>query len=53
MELTHMGLDVLTEDLNAISETTVMLRYPDGLSKNPRFVWEQPRVLKYADLLQT
>ena len=31
MELTHMGLDVLIEDLNAISETTVMLRYPDGL----------------------
>ncbi len=26
-----MGLDVLIEDLNAISETTVMLRYPDGL----------------------
>ncbi len=28
-----MGLDVIIEDLNAISETTVMLRYPDVLIK--------------------
>ncbi len=26
-----MGLDLIIEDLNAISKTTVMLRYPDGL----------------------
>ena len=33
MELTHMGLDLIVEDLNAISDSTVMLRYPDGLER--------------------
>ena len=33
MELTHMGLDLIVEDLNAISDSTVMLRYPDGLKR--------------------
>ncbi len=33
MELTHMGLELIIEDLNAISYSTVMLRYPDGLER--------------------
>ena len=28
-----MGLSLIVKDLNAISETTVMLRYPDGLER--------------------
>ena len=28
-----MGLDLIVEDLNAISDSTVMLRYPDGLQR--------------------
>jgi hypothetical protein len=28
-----MGLSLIVQDLNAVSETTVMLRYPDGLER--------------------
>ena len=39
MEVLHLGLAVIMDDYNAISETTLRLRFPDGIEREAYLMW--------------
>ena len=39
MELTHLGIAVIMDDYNAISQSPLNLRFPDGLERYSYIMW--------------
>jgi len=39
VEILHLGLAVIMDDYNAISETTLTLRFPDGVDREAYLMW--------------